>query len=112
MGRHGGGAFTQGSADEGGSLGLLHGRYIAKNLVPSGLASGSEVQLAYAIRRHAEPVSVMVNHVPARQESKMPGSTDLVRREFQLTRADYRPRCKLRSSDLIEDGQRSATSAK
>ncbi len=35
-------------------------RYVAKNLVASGLASKAEVQLAYAIGV-AEPVSVMVN---------------------------------------------------
>jgi len=49
-----------GKTDESGPLRLVHGRYIAKNLVAAGLCEKCEVQLAYAIGV-AEPVSVMVD---------------------------------------------------
>src|SRR5205814_2484489 len=58
-------------------------RYIAKNLVASGLASRVEVQLAYAIGV-AEPVSVMVNSFGTGkiEDARF---TDLVRENFKLT---------------------------
>ena len=46
--------------DEGGPLGLVHGRHIAKNIVAAGLAEQVELQIAYAIGV-AEPVSVMAD---------------------------------------------------
>jgi len=58
-------------------------RYVAKNIVASGLARRCEVQLAYAIGV-AEPVSVMVNTVGtgAIEESRL---VELVREHFPLT---------------------------
>ena len=83
MGRHGGGAFSGKDPTKVDRSACYMARYIAKNLVASGLASRCEVQLAYAIGV-AEPVSVMVNTfgtgtVP---EAKL---TELVRANFPLT---------------------------
>ena len=60
MGRHGGGAFSGKDPTKVDRSACYMARYIAKNLVASGLATRCEVQLAYAIGV-AEPVSVMVN---------------------------------------------------
>jgi S-adenosylmethionine synthetase len=83
MGRHGGGAFSGKDPTKVDRSACYMARYIAKNLVASGLASRCEVQLAYAIGV-AEPVSVMVNTfgtgtVP---EAKL---TEIVRANFPLT---------------------------
>ena len=60
MGRHGGGAFSGKDPSKVDRSACYMARYIAKNIVSSGLASKCEVQLAYAIGV-AEPVSVMVD---------------------------------------------------
>jgi len=60
MGRHGGGAFSGKDPTKVDRSACYMARYVAKNLVASGLATRCEVQLAYAIGV-AEPVSVMVN---------------------------------------------------
>jgi S-adenosylmethionine synthetase len=60
MGRHGGGAFSGKDPTKVDRSACYMARYVAKNLVASGLASRVEVQLAYAIGV-AEPVSIMVN---------------------------------------------------
>lgn len=60
MGRHGGGAFSGKDPTKVDRSACYMARYVAKNIVASGLASKTEVQLAYAIGV-AEPVSVMVN---------------------------------------------------
>src|SRR5580692_1418898 len=60
MGRHGGGAFSGKDPTKVDRSACYMARYIAKNIVASGLASRAEVQLAYAIGV-AEPVSVAVN---------------------------------------------------
>jgi len=83
MGRHGGGAFSGKDPTKVDRSACYMARYIAKNLVASGLATRAEVQLAYAIGV-ADPVSVMVNSfgtgvIP---ESEM---TDLIRANFPLT---------------------------
>lgn len=59
MGRHGGGAFSGKDPSKVDRSAAYMGRYIAKNVVASGLAHRCEVQLAYAIGV-ADPVSVMV----------------------------------------------------
>ena len=58
--RHGGGAFSGKDASKVDRSAAYMARYVAKNLVASGLADEAEVQLAYAIGV-AEPVSVYVN---------------------------------------------------
>jgi S-adenosylmethionine synthetase len=60
MGRHGGGAFSGKDPSKVDRSACYMARYVAKNIVASGLATKCEVQLAYAIGV-AEPVSVMVD---------------------------------------------------
>jgi len=60
MGRHGGGAFSGKDPTKVDRSACYMARYIAKNIVASGLATRCEVQLAYAIGV-AEPVSVRVD---------------------------------------------------
>jgi S-adenosylmethionine synthetase len=83
MGRHGGGAFSGKDPTKVDRSATYMARYVAKNLVASGLASRCEVQLAYAIGV-AEPVSVMVNSygTGAVPDEKL---CDLVREVFPLT---------------------------
>ena len=83
MGRHGGGAFSGKDPTKVDRSACYMARYIAKNLVASGLATRCEVQLAYAIGV-AEPVSVMVNTfgTGTAPEAKL---TELVRANFPLT---------------------------
>src|ERR1700757_205150 len=59
-GAHGGGAFSGKDPSKVDRSACYMARYVAKNIVASGLAKRCEVQLAYAIGV-AEPVSVMVN---------------------------------------------------
>ena len=58
--RHGGGAFCGKDPSKVDRSAAYAGRYVAKNVVASGLASRCEVQVAYAIGI-ARPVSLMVN---------------------------------------------------
>ncbi len=58
--RHGGGAFSGKDPTKVDRSAAYMARYIAKNIVASGLAERAEVQLAYAIGV-AEPVSVLVD---------------------------------------------------
>ncbi len=83
MGRHGGGAFSGKDPTKVDRSACYMARYIAKNVVASGLASRCEVQLAYAIGV-ADPVSVMVNTFGTGviEESAI---TDLIRANFPLT---------------------------
>jgi S-adenosylmethionine synthetase len=60
MGRHGGGSFSGKDPSKVDRSACYMARYIAKNIVASGLASKCEVQLAYAIGV-ADPVSIMVD---------------------------------------------------
>jgi S-adenosylmethionine synthetase len=60
MGRHGGGAFSGKDPSKVDRSAAYMARYIAKNIVASGLCSRCEVELAYAIGV-AEPVSVTVD---------------------------------------------------
>jgi S-adenosylmethionine synthetase len=83
VGSHGGGAFSgkdPSKVDRSASYGA---RYVAKNLVASGLCDRAEVQIAYAIGV-AEPVSIMVdsNGTGKVSDKKL---TDLVREHFDLT---------------------------
>nr|WP_019177266.1 methionine adenosyltransferase [Methanomassiliicoccus luminyensis] len=60
MGRHGGGAFSGKDPTKVDRSAAYMCRYIAKNIVASGLAKQVEVQVAYAIGV-SEPVSIMVD---------------------------------------------------
>ncbi|MGC2695970.1 MAG: methionine adenosyltransferase [Candidatus Angelobacter sp.] len=83
MGRHGGGAFSGKDPTKVDRSACYMARYIAKNIVASGLADRCEVQLAYAIGV-AEPVSVLVDTFGTGKigEEKL---ESLVRQNFQLT---------------------------
>lgn len=59
-GAHGGGAFSGKDPSKVDRSAAYMGRYIAKNLVASGVCTRAQVQIAYAIGV-AEPVSVMVD---------------------------------------------------
>jgi S-adenosylmethionine synthetase len=95
MGRHGGGAFSGKDPTKVDRSACYMARYIAKNLVASGLASRAEVQLAYAIGV-AEPVSVMVNSFGT---GKIPEDVmeDLIRATFPLTPKGIIDHLKLRN---------------
>jgi S-adenosylmethionine synthetase len=82
-GRHGGGAFSGKDPTKVDRSACYMARYIAKNLVASGVADEVEVQLAYAIGV-AEPVSVYVDTFGTGKidQSKM---VELVREHFQMT---------------------------
>ncbi|MGD0519848.1 MAG: methionine adenosyltransferase [Terracidiphilus sp.] len=83
MGRHGGGAFSGKDPTKVDRSAAYMARYIAKNIVASGLAERAEVALAYAIGV-AEPVSVRVDTFGTGKigEAKL---TELVRKNFSLT---------------------------
>ena len=68
MGRHGGGAFSGKDPSKVDRSAAYMGRYVAKNVVASGLAHRCEVQFAYAIG-HPDPVSV---HVDTMGTGKVP----------------------------------------
>jgi S-adenosylmethionine synthetase len=94
MAHHGGGSFSGKDPTKVDRSATYMARYIAKNLVASGLANRAEVQLAYAIGV-AEPVSVMVDTFGT-------GKVDdcklevLVRAHFRLT-----PKGIIESLDLL-----------
>lgn len=83
MGRHGGGAFSGKDPSKVDRSACYVARYIAKNIVASGLASKCEVQLAYAIGV-ADPVSIMVDtfHTGKTSEEKIEKQ---VREIFDMT---------------------------
>ena len=83
MGRHGGGAFSGKDPTKVDRSAAYMARYIAKNIVASGLADRCEVQLAYAIGV-AEPVSVLVDTFGTGKVSQQ-RLTELVRENFKLT---------------------------
>ena len=83
MGRHGGGCFSGKDPTKVDRSACYMARYIAKNVVASGLADRCEVQLAYAIGV-ADPVSVLVDTFGTGKvgPEKL---QDLVRANFDLT---------------------------
>jgi S-adenosylmethionine synthetase len=60
VGRHGGGAFSGKDVTKVDRLGAYYARYVAKNIVASGVAKRCEVQVAYAIGID-KPVAVNVD---------------------------------------------------
>ena len=60
MGRHGGGAFSGKDPTKVDRSAAYMGRYVAKNVVASGLAARCEVQFAYAIG-YPDPVSIHID---------------------------------------------------
>ena len=91
--RHGGGAFSGKDPTKVDRSAAYASRYVAKNIVASGLADKCEVQLAYAIGV-AQPVSVLVDTFGTNkiEESKI---EELVNEHF-----DLRPAAIIRDLDL------------
>ncbi len=85
-GRHGGGAFSGKDPTKVDRSAAYMARYIAKNVVASGLADRCEVQLAYAIGV-SEPVSI---HVDSFGTGKIDDQKlcDLIRELFPLSPAE------------------------
>jgi len=94
MAHHGGGSFSGKDPTKVDRSATYMARYIAKNLVASGLADRAEVQLAYAIGV-AEPVSVMVDTFGTGKvdDCKLEA---LIREHFSLT-----PKGIIKSLDLL-----------
>jgi S-adenosylmethionine synthetase len=84
-GRHGGGAFSGKDPTKVDRSAAYMARYVAKNVVASGLADRCEVQLAYAIGV-TEPVSV---HVDTEGTGQIPDQriAEIIRQVFPLTPA-------------------------
>jgi S-adenosylmethionine synthetase len=82
-GRHGGGCFSGKDPTKVDRSACYMARYIAKNIVASGLADEVEVQLAYAIGV-AEPVSVYVETFGTSRVDPQ-RIVELIREHFQLT---------------------------
>ncbi len=94
MGRHGGGAFSGKDPSKVDRSAAYMGRYVAKNLVASGLCDRCEVQVAYAIGV-AQPVSIMV-HAFGTGKISEDRLSELVAAEF-----DMRPRAIIEQLDLL-----------
>lgn len=92
-GRHGGGAFSGKDPTKVDRSACYMARYIAKNIVASGIADEVEVQLAYAIGV-AEPVSVAIDTFGTGkiEDDRI---SDMVRANFTMT-----PRAIIESLDL------------
>jgi S-adenosylmethionine synthetase len=83
VGSHGGGAFSGKDPTKVDRSASYMARYIAKNVVASGLAKETEVQLAYAIGV-ADPVSIMVDTFGTGKVSERK-LAELIREHFPLT---------------------------
>ncbi len=94
MGRHGGGAFSGKDPSKVDRSAAYACRYIAKNIVASGIAERFEVQLSYAIGV-AEPVGIWIN---AYNTNKLKEETivKLIKKYFPLKPADIIKELKLK----------------
>ncbi|NOZ13844.1 MAG: methionine adenosyltransferase [Acidobacteria bacterium] len=94
FGAHGGGAFSGKDPSKVDRSGSYMARYLAKNIVASGIADRVEVQIAYAIGV-AEPVSLMVNSYGTgkRPDAELAG---LIRKEVDLSPAGIIEKLNLR----------------
>ncbi len=94
MASHGGGAFSGKDPTKVDRSASYMARYIAKNVVASGLADKCTIQLAYAIGV-AEPVSIML-FTDKTAKVKHSRLVELIRKNFNLT-----PRGIIQSLDLL-----------
>jgi S-adenosylmethionine synthetase len=95
MGRHGGGAFSGKDPSKVDRSACYYARYVAKNVVASGLARRCEVQIAYAIGV-AQPVGVHVNTFGT-------GTVDEERLEkYIMANFDMRPKAIIEQLDLLK----------
>ncbi|MFT4037938.1 MAG: methionine adenosyltransferase [Thermomicrobiales bacterium] len=93
MARHGGGAFSGKDGTKVDRSAAYAARYVAKNVVASGLADRFEIQVSYAIGR-AKPVSIMIETFGTGKVSDEV-LTRLIREHF-----DLRPKAIIDSMDL------------
>jgi S-adenosylmethionine synthetase len=94
MGRHGGGAFSGKDPSKVDRSATYFARYVAKNVVASGVASKCEVQVAYAIGI-AKPMGVYVNTF---------GTAKVDERKIEqavIDMFDFRPRALVETLDLL-----------
>jgi S-adenosylmethionine synthetase len=83
VGSHGGGAFSGKDPSKVDRSASYMARYIAKNIVASGLADKCEVQLAYAIGV-ADPVSILID-TKSTEKASVDVLDKLVRKHFPMT---------------------------
>jgi len=94
QGSHGGGCFSGKDPSKVDRSASYMGRYVAKNLVASGIADKCEVQVAYAIGV-AEPVSLMVDFMGTGKISETK-AVEIVKQVF-----DLRPAAIIETLDLL-----------
>ena len=99
-GRHGGGAFSGKDPSKVDRSSAYYCRYVAKQVVASGLASKAEIQVGYAIGM-AKPVSVKVETFGTGDERAAA--------EFVMAAFDFRPRAIIDRFDLLRPIYRSTT---
>ena len=99
MGRHGGGAFSGKDPSKVDRSGAYFCRYVARQVVQTGLAKKAEVQVAYAIGV-AQPVSVKVDTF---------GTGDSRAAAEFVKKFDFRPRAIIDQLDLLRPIYRSTT---
>jgi len=94
VGRHGGGAFSGKDPSKVDRSGAYMARYIAKNIIASGLADRCEIQISYAIGV-AKPVSIMIDTFGT---GKIPDKdiAEIVNKNF-----DMRPRAIIEHLNLL-----------
>jgi S-adenosylmethionine synthetase len=100
MGRHGGGAFSGKDPSKVDRSSAYFCRFVAKQVVASGLAKRAEIQVGYAIGM-AKPVSVKVDTFGTGDER---AAADFVMNAF-----DFRPRAIIDRLDLLRPIYRSTT---
>ena len=96
--RHGGGAFSGKDCTKVDRSACYMARYIAKNIVASGLAEKCEIQLSYAIGV-AEPTSVMVDTFGTGADTGDITMDEIVRENFKLTPDGIIETLKLRDAE-------------
>jgi S-adenosylmethionine synthetase len=94
VGSHGGGCFSGKDPSKVDRSGCYMARYIAKNIVASGLAEQCEIQISYAIGV-AQPISVLVNTY---ETGKLPDEKIM---ELVLKYFDMRPRAIIDQLNLL-----------
>jgi S-adenosylmethionine synthetase len=94
MGRHGGGAFSGKDPSKVDRSACYYARYVAKNIVASGVARRCEVQVAYAIGV-AQPVGVRVDTFGTGKVS------DEALEKYVMSRFDMRPKALIETLDLL-----------
>ena len=99
-GRHGGGAFSGKDPSKVDRSSAYYCRYVAKQVVASGLAKRAEIQVGYAIGM-AKPVSVKVETFGTGDERAAA--------EFVMQAFDFRPRAIIDQFDLLRPIYRSTT---